>query len=114
MTTSGLNFRIFARKIFNPPPLPLLPCSTVSYLQDMLCRQETFLIVSSLDILLNKQTIFNLTYLLLFKTNTHQETLKGSVSIISSDPPCKDGNARFTTVHISVFIDQAFIRYPWL
>ena len=23
---------------------------------------------------------------------------KGTVSVISSDPPCKDGNARFTTV----------------
>jgi len=23
---------------------------------------------------------------------------KGTVSIISSDPPCKDGNSRFTTV----------------
>ena len=24
-------------------------------------------------------------------------TLKGTVSVISSDPPCKDGNAQFTT-----------------
>ena len=27
------------------------------------------------------------------------ETLfKGTLSVISSDPPCKDGNARFTTI----------------
>ena len=24
--------------------------------------------------------------------------IKGTASVISSDPPCKDGNARFTTV----------------
>jgi len=27
-------------------------------------------------------------------------SLKGTVSAISSDPPCKDGNARFTTVSL--------------
>ena len=25
-------------------------------------------------------------------------TLEGTVSVVSSDPPCKDGNARFTTL----------------
>ena len=37
---------------------------------------------------------------------------KGTVSVIWSDPPCKDGNARFTTVHIKALSDQAWIRFP--
>ena len=32
--------------------------------------------------------------------------LKGTVSVISSDPPCKDGNARFTTVSLKALSDQ--------
>jgi len=28
------------------------------------------------------------------------ELFKGTVSVISSDPPCKDDNARFTSVHM--------------
>ena len=28
----------------------------------------------------------------------HEVVFKGTVSAISSDPPCKDGNARFTVV----------------
>ena len=31
---------------------------------------------------------------------------KGTVSLISSDPPCKDGNARFTTVTLKALSDQ--------
>ena len=32
--------------------------------------------------------------------------IKGTVSVISSDPPCKDGNARFTTVPLKALSDQ--------
>ena len=32
--------------------------------------------------------------------------LKGTVSVISSDPQCKDDNARFTTVPLKPFTDQ--------
>ena len=32
--------------------------------------------------------------------------LKGTVSIISSDPPCKDGNAQFTIVPLKPISDQ--------
>ena len=35
--------------------------------------------------------------------------LKGTVSVISSDPPCKDGNARFTTVPLEAFL----IKYDY-
>ena len=31
-------------------------------------------------------------------------TFKGTVSVISSHPPCKDGTARFTTVPLKIFI----------
>ena len=31
--------------------------------------------------------------------------LKGTVSVISSDPPCKDGNARFTTIPLKALSD---------
>ena len=31
---------------------------------------------------------------------------KVTVSVISSDPPCKDGNARFTTVPSKALFDQ--------
>ena len=38
-------------------------------------------------------------YLSTFQLETVQSAfLKGTVSIISSDSPCKDGNARFTTL----------------
>ena len=32
--------------------------------------------------------------------------LNGSVSVISSEPPCKDGNARFTTIPLKSLSDQ--------
>ena len=32
--------------------------------------------------------------------------LKGTVSVISSDPPCKDDNARFSTVPLKALSDQ--------
>ena len=35
--------------------------------------------------------------------------IKGTVSIISSDFPCKDGNARFTTDPLKAFSDQVLI-----
>ena len=34
-----------------------------------------------------------------------------TVRVISSDPQCKDDNARFTTVPLEAFSDQVFIRY---
>ena len=33
------------------------------------------------------------------------DLLKGTVSVISSDPPCKDGNARFTTIPLKALSD---------
>ena len=38
--------------------------------------------------------------------NTSIEYLKGTVSIISSKPPCKDGNAQFTAVSLRPVSDQ--------
>ena len=38
--------------------------------------------------------------------------LKGTVSVISSHPPWKDGNARFTTVTLKASSVQEWIRYP--
>ena len=32
--------------------------------------------------------------------------VKGTVSVISSDPPCKDGNVRFTMVLLKALSDQ--------
>ena len=41
-----------------------------------------------------------------FITKFLEETvLKMSVSVITSDPPCKDGNARFTTVPCNALSD---------
>ena len=38
------------------------------------------------------------------------ETLfKGTLSVISSDPPCKDGNARFTTIPDVFFFFRLFM-----
>ena len=31
---------------------------------------------------------------------------KGTISENLSDPPCKNGNARFTTVHLKALYDQ--------
>ena len=38
--------------------------------------------------------------------------LEGTASVISSDPPCKDGNARFTRVLFKALSDQLWIRTP--
>ena len=38
--------------------------------------------------------------------------LKGTVSVISSDPLGKDNNARFTTVPLKALSDQVWIGYP--
>ena len=41
--------------------------------------------------------------------------IKGTASLISSDPPCKDDNARFTTVPLKALSDQVYrIRYQCL
>ena len=40
--------------------------------------------------------------------------IKGTVSVISSDPPCKYGNDWFTTVALKSLSDQVWIRYPCL
>ena len=37
--------------------------------------------------------------------------LKGTVRVISSEPPCKDANARFTTVPIIVLSDLVWIIF---
>ena len=37
-------------------------------------------------------------------------TLKGTESVISSDPPCQDGYARFTTVLLKALSAQVWIR----
>ena len=35
--------------------------------------------------------------------------IKGTVGVISSEPPCKDGNVRFTTVPLKALSDQVCI-----
>ena len=35
-----------------------------------------------------------------------EDIIKGTVSVISSDPPCKDNNVRFTTVPLKTLSDQ--------
>ena len=36
----------------------------------------------------------------------NNQRVKGTVSVISSDPSCKDGNVRFTTVTLKPLSDQ--------
>ena len=36
------------------------------------------------------------------KSLMEYQTFKGTVSVISSDPPCKDSNARFTDVPLTL------------
>ena len=36
----------------------------------------------------------------------YNRSFKWTVGLILSDPPCDDGNARFTTVHLKVLSDQ--------
>ena len=38
-------------------------------------------------------------------------TIKGTVSVILSDPSCKDSNVRLTPVTLKVLYDQVWIRY---
>ena len=38
--------------------------------------------------------------------------VKGLISVISSDPPCKDGNARVTTEHLKALSDPVWTKYP--
>ena len=54
---------------------------------------------SSLSDGTSKQNILCTFYILRFN-------LKGSVSIISSEPPCKDGNSRYTTVPLKPLSEQ--------
>ena len=42
---------------------------------------------------------------------SNERLVKGTVSVILSDPPCKDANARFTTVPLKALSDQVWIRY---
>ena len=42
------------------------------------------------------------------------QVIKGSISVISKDPPCKAGNARFTTVDLKALSDQVLNRYQCL
>ena len=51
--------------------------------------------------------------LILLLFNNHY-MFKGIVSVISSDPPCKDDNAWFTTVPLKAVSDQILIRYECL
>ena len=37
--------------------------------------------------------------------------IKGTVRVISSDPPCKDDNVRFATVPLKALSDQVWIRH---
>ena len=38
--------------------------------------------------------------------------IKGTVSVISSDPSCKDNNVRFTMEFLYALSDQVRIRHP--
>ena len=38
-------------------------------------------------------------------------TFKGTVSVISSEPPCKDDNERFTTVPLMIFIYTVYFNF---
>ena len=40
--------------------------------------------------------------------------IKGTVNVISSDPPSKDENAQFSTVPLKALSDQISIRYQCL
>ena len=40
--------------------------------------------------------------------------IKGTVSVISSDPPCTNGNAQFSTVPIKSLSHRAWIQYQCL
>ena len=37
--------------------------------------------------------------------------IKGTVSVILSDPPCKECNARFTAISVKALSDQKCVRY---
>ena len=39
---------------------------------------------------------------------------KETVTAVSSDPPCKDVNARFITIPLKNFKDLVWIRYKFL
>ena len=40
------------------------------------------------------------------------DIVKWTVSVILSDPLCKDGNVRFTTIPLEALSDHVWIRYP--
>ena len=41
-----------------------------------------------------------------YQTIKNYKFIKGTVSVISSDPPCKDDNVRFTTEPLKALSDQ--------
>ena len=43
----------------------------------------------------------------------YQGDIKGTVSVNSSDPPCKDGNARFKTSTLKTVSDKVWILYKF-
>ena len=42
-----------------------------------------------------------------------KSNIKGTVSVISSDSPCKDGNPRFTTAPLKALSDKIWIRFRY-
>ena len=55
---------------------------------------RVYLISSAVIICSNKQKLFK------------QLSYKGTVSVILSDPPCKDDNARFTMIHLNRYVNN--------
>ena len=49
---------------------------------------------------------------ILYKTDSREEIIKGTVSVSLSDPPCKDGNIRFTTVLFQPLTVQRGLKTP--
>ena len=49
--------------------------------------------------------------MLLTWSNNKQILITGTVSIIFRDPPCKDGNVRFTIVSLKAFSNELWILY---
>ena len=68
------------------------------------CGQNGFEVGAGLDILQFEVEILN----------PLNPDLKRTVCIISTDPLCKDGNVRFTTVPFKAWSDQVWIRYSWI
>ena len=52
---------------------------------------------------LSQHLIIKMNY---FSIKLYKKTIKGTVSVISSDPPCEDDNTRFTTILLKALLDQ--------